>query len=192
MYKWDQALYTEELVRASTLKEAFTPGRLNDGAVTSYGFGWRIGNFLGLDEVWHTGSWLGFHNVILRFPGQRFTVVVLSNVSQLEPSVLARKISKVYLAEKMTFPTAKQIASDLMQDYVGKYEFAPGAVAEVTLENGVLWIKPPGQEKVKLFAESEDVFFPQDLEEIRIIFKRENRKVTGFTVKGGNSARRLL
>ena len=192
MYKWDQALYTERLVRSSTLKEAFTPGKLNDGEVTSYGFGWGIGTFLGLDVVRHSGSWLGFHNFILRFPNQRFTVVVLSNVSQLEPAMMASKISKIYLADKMTFPTARKLDSDLLRDYVGKYEFAPGVIAEVTLENGMVWIKPPDQERAKLLAESDDVFFAEGMEEISLAFKRdEKRNVTGFTVKGGASARRL-
>jgi CubicO group peptidase (beta-lactamase class C family) len=192
MYKWDQALYTEKLVKSSTLKEAFTPGKLSDGTEVHYGFGWQVGKFLGLGYVWHTGSWLGFHNCIMRFPDHRFTVVVLSNVSQLEPYMIASKISKIYLTDKLTFQVARQLDPGLMPDYVGKYEFAPGVTAEVTLENGVLWIKPPGQDKTKLLAESEDQFFPEEMEEICLVFKRdENRHVTSFTVKGGNSARRL-
>lgn len=192
MYRWDRALYSERLVKTSTLKEAFTPGRLNNGTLTSYGFGWRVRKFLGLDEVWHGGSWLGFHNCILRFPDQRFTVVVLSNVAQLEPTVIASKISKIYLAAKMTFPVAKQLDSGLLQDYVGRYEFAPGAIAEVTLQDGVLWIKPPGQEKSRLLAESPDLFFPEGMEEIGLVFRRnEKGTVSSFTVKGGATARRL-
>jgi N-acyl-D-amino-acid deacylase len=42
LLKWDQALYTEKLVRQSTLAEAFTPGQVKEGAPT-YGFGWNIG-----------------------------------------------------------------------------------------------------------------------------------------------------
>ena len=40
MLIWDQALYSEKLVKASTLKTAFTPGRLADGSIKEYGFGW--------------------------------------------------------------------------------------------------------------------------------------------------------
>jgi hypothetical protein len=192
MYKWDQALYTERLVKTSTLKEAFNPGRLNDGAPTANGFGWRVGNFLGLDRVWHGGSWLGFRNQIFRFPKQHFTVVILSNIAQLQPQIITSKISKIYLADKMTFPVAKPIDPRLLVDYVGKYEFAPGAIAEVTLEDGILWVKAPGEEKSKLLAESESVFFLEGREEVSLIFKRDGKgSVTGFTVRDGNSARRL-
>jgi CubicO group peptidase (beta-lactamase class C family) len=97
MYAWDQALYTEKLVRAATLKEAFTPGRLNDGTTTNYGFGWGLNRVLGLEALEHGGAWLGFRTYILRFPTQRFTVIVLSNLAQFEPDKIAAEISKIYL-----------------------------------------------------------------------------------------------
>ena len=101
MYKWDQALYTEQLVKAATFKEGITPGRLNDGRPTEYGFGWWLGKVLGLDAMFHDGSWVGFRTHILRFPSEHFTVVVLANVSELEPEWIAEKISEIYLADKV-------------------------------------------------------------------------------------------
>ncbi|HYO59968.1 serine hydrolase domain-containing protein [Archangium sp.] len=102
LYKWDQALYTERLVKAATLQAAFTPGKLNNGQATEYGFGWRVRKFLGLNAVGHGGSWLGFKTVILRFPEQHFTVVVLANLQQFDVGDIAFKISKIYLADRMT------------------------------------------------------------------------------------------
>ena len=43
LFKWDQSLYTERLVRQSTLTEAFTPGKVRWGTC-SYGFGWNVGS----------------------------------------------------------------------------------------------------------------------------------------------------
>src|SRR6185436_11290949 len=71
LYKWDQALCTEKLVRAASLQLAFTPGTLNDGSRTDYGFGWRIAAVLGRPAVGHSGSWIGFRTIILRFPEKR-------------------------------------------------------------------------------------------------------------------------
>ncbi|HNX30497.1 MAG TPA: serine hydrolase domain-containing protein [Holophaga sp.] len=79
MCRWDQALYTEKLVKRATLEEAFTPGRLNDGSATCSGFGWRVDQALGFGRVSHGGAWLGFRNAIVRFPDQRFTVILLAN-----------------------------------------------------------------------------------------------------------------
>ena len=192
VYKWDQALYTEKLVKAATLKNAFTPGRLNDRTSTPYGFGWRIRSFLGLNTVGHSGSWLGFNNYLVRFPSERFTVIVLSNLAQFQPARIASKISKIYLSKKLKFPVAKYLDPNMARTYVGHYEFAPGAIAEITLENNVLWIKPPGEEKTKLLASSQDVLFLDGMEETSLIFKRDaTGHVIGFTVEGRASARRL-
>ncbi|HEY6111408.1 MAG TPA: serine hydrolase domain-containing protein [Chthoniobacterales bacterium] len=101
MYKWDQALYTEKLVKAATLEKAFTPGKLNDGTPIGYGFGWRLGRVCGLDARYHRGDWVGFQNDILRFPSEHFTVVVLSNVKEFDPEKITEEISKIYLADKL-------------------------------------------------------------------------------------------
>jgi CubicO group peptidase (beta-lactamase class C family) len=100
MYYWDQALYSTKLVSAATLKEAFTPGRLNNGKATNYGFGWSVTERFDQQMLSHHGGWLGFRNTIFRFPDQRFTVVVLSNLAQFRPGVIAGEISKIYLGDK--------------------------------------------------------------------------------------------
>lgn len=74
---WDKALYTNRLVKAGTLQEAFTPVRLNDGTTYPYGFGWFIGE--GGKVVSHTGSWVGFRTLIWRNIGQQQTLLVLTN-----------------------------------------------------------------------------------------------------------------
>jgi CubicO group peptidase (beta-lactamase class C family) len=99
-FKWDQALYTEDLVRASTLQQALTPATLNDGSSTTYGFGWFIEPYRGVPTVYHTGSTRGFRNAILRFPGQRLTIIILTNRNEGEPVKIARSIADLILFEK--------------------------------------------------------------------------------------------
>ena len=82
MYKWDQALYTDKLVPQSTLQEAFTPGKLNDGSNTNYGFGWFIPNTAsGKKVVDHTGGWVGFVTYIYRETEENNCIVILTNNS---------------------------------------------------------------------------------------------------------------
>ncbi|MCZ8070639.1 MAG: serine hydrolase [Cytophagales bacterium] len=77
LYKWDQALYTEKLVKQSTFKEAITPGKLLNGEATQYGFGW------GIEEVGkrvsHTGSWAAFRTIIVRYIDKNQTIILLDN-----------------------------------------------------------------------------------------------------------------
>jgi CubicO group peptidase (beta-lactamase class C family) len=158
MAKWDQSLYTEKLVKASTLKEAFAPGQLNDGTSVNYGFGWQLGRYRGLKFVAHGGETDGFRAQITRFPEQRFTVILLSNSQQFTaPYAVANKIASIYLAENLKSPAAVQIAPERLSDYVGRYALYD-LVLKISLEEGALWLTPSGQKRVKLAPVSDEEF----------------------------------
>jgi CubicO group peptidase (beta-lactamase class C family) len=98
LFKWDQALYTTKLVSAKWLKLAFAPGSLPTEFPNShYGFGWFIGNYRGLKEIWHYGETRGFTTRIARFPEKKFTLVILTNRNDAKISELPHKITDLYL-----------------------------------------------------------------------------------------------
>lgn len=100
LFKWDRSLYSEILVKKTTLREAFTP-QVDIGDDRFYGFGWFIGRHCGLNTVSHSGSLLGFRTNILRFPEQRFSVIMLTNLAQLKPAEMSKEIAGLYLDNKM-------------------------------------------------------------------------------------------
>lgn len=80
MFKWDQALYTEQLVKQSTLEEAFTPISYDYKHGSNYGFGWRIKLLEdGTKVVYHTGWWKGYNSMFVRRLEDKTSIVVLSN-----------------------------------------------------------------------------------------------------------------
>ena len=97
LYRWDQALYTEKLIRHETMDQAFTPGTLSDHSAIPYGFGWRLDTYGSDKYLWHSGSWLGFGSMIARIPEQRFTVILLVNCSCLEVESSVSRILDIYL-----------------------------------------------------------------------------------------------
>ena len=58
-----------------------------------YGFGWRLSG----DTVWHSGESIGFNNVIIRWPKQHVTVVILTNRNEFQPYPLALAIGQLFL-----------------------------------------------------------------------------------------------
>jgi CubicO group peptidase (beta-lactamase class C family) len=78
LFQWDQALYTDKLVRQSTMSLAFTPGKVEEGN-SNYGFGWNVGEDGNDKYVWHTGSHAGFRAFIERRLTKRVTVIMLTN-----------------------------------------------------------------------------------------------------------------
>ncbi len=93
--KWDAALYDDRLLSTESRKLAFSPHVQVTGEPydASYGFGWRITD----DTLWHSGESMGFRNVIVRWPGQHFTIILLSNRNDPEPYQTALAIAKLYL-----------------------------------------------------------------------------------------------
>jgi len=92
--KWDAALYDERLLRRSSLQLAFSPATAtSEPDVPHYGFGWRING----DALWHSGESIGFRNVIVRYPKQKLTVIVLTNRNAPEPYPLAIQIARRWL-----------------------------------------------------------------------------------------------
>jgi CubicO group peptidase (beta-lactamase class C family) len=91
LYRWDQALYSDELLPATLWAEAFTPG------LEDYGFGWRIDRYRDRERYHHSGSTSGFRNFMQKFPEERLTVIVLSNRAEPDVQPLAEKIADLYL-----------------------------------------------------------------------------------------------
>ena len=74
--KWDQALYTDDIVRQSTLELAFTG---YTGGDDNFGYGWMVGTYGGSKSLRHGGFGTGFLNYVYRVPEKRFTYLFLSN-----------------------------------------------------------------------------------------------------------------
>ena len=95
--KWDAALYTTRLVRRATLDQIFTPGPQSEEGDARYGFGWYIGAYRGLREIWHSGMTRGFSTRIVRYPEKKFTVIILTNRNEAKLSEIPHKIADVLL-----------------------------------------------------------------------------------------------
>ena len=97
--KWDAALYTEKLLKLSSLEQMWTVAKLNDGRPNSgqYGFGWEIEYVHGHRVIGHGGAWQGFKTRISRYVDDKLTVVVLANLAEAHPGEIAQHVAELYL-----------------------------------------------------------------------------------------------
>ncbi|HEY1676786.1 MAG TPA: serine hydrolase domain-containing protein [Candidatus Sulfotelmatobacter sp.] len=100
--KWDAALYTEKLLKKSSLDQMWTVVKLKNGEPNkgNYGFGWFIDQRNGHRCIHHDGAWQGFETAIDRYVDDQLTVVALSNLSGAQPGKITRHIAEMYLARK--------------------------------------------------------------------------------------------
>lgn len=95
LFKWDQALYGEKLIKQKTLAEAFTPGTLNNGKKTTYGFGWGISERDGEKIVAHSGGLAAFRTFIGRRLHSKDTIILLTNNENNEINRIAAALANI-------------------------------------------------------------------------------------------------
>lgn len=89
LFIWDTTLYTEKLVKRSTMDKIFTPYVIADGRIvySYYGYGWflrkeQIGKSRdSVDAVEHGGGIFGFATSMFRVPKTKHSVIILSNLA---------------------------------------------------------------------------------------------------------------
>jgi CubicO group peptidase (beta-lactamase class C family) len=98
--KWDAALYTEKLLKRSSLEQMWTVAKLSNGQPNSgqYGFGWFIETKNGHRVIGHEGQWQGFETQISRYVDDKLTVIVLTNLDDAKPEAFADRVAAMYLS----------------------------------------------------------------------------------------------
>ncbi len=94
---WDRNFYSNKLGKGTLLKELQSHGVLNNGNQINYAMGLSLGDYRGLPTVEHNGALFGYRTGFLRFPQQRFSVIVLCNFSSANTESLTHQIADLYL-----------------------------------------------------------------------------------------------
>jgi CubicO group peptidase (beta-lactamase class C family) len=139
-FKWDQNFYDNKLGRGqqSLIEMMETPGMLKNGEKIEYGFGLNVDTFYGLNHIGHGGSFVGFRSYYMRFPDQKFSVVILANQGPFPDYEIASKIAILYLKDLFTEPLDQKqstyrdreerpspkfipLSSEQLNEYTGAY-----------------------------------------------------------------------
>ena len=105
---WDNNFYENKLGAGTSdlITMMFTRGRTNSGEELSYALGLEFDSYRGLKTMSHGGSAVGYVAEFLQFPEQKFSIVILSNLSSFSPGRIARQVADLYLADQFSEPQA--------------------------------------------------------------------------------------
>jgi CubicO group peptidase (beta-lactamase class C family) len=95
LYKWDQALYTNQLVSKNTLKKIFTSTVSMQSGGDKYSYGWIISKRFDRLVIEHSGGLFGFATQIARYPDDQVTIIVLSNTDFQDPVAISVKLAGI-------------------------------------------------------------------------------------------------
>ena len=172
--RWDRNFGNAWVGGPEVVARMLEKGKLNNGEELNYACGLELGEYRGLKTVKHNGSDAGYRCSMVRFPEQRFTVIVLSNLSSFDPEAMAKKVADLYLSDKLAphapalvrkpeTRTEVKVDPKVYHAYVGDYQTPEGPVVTLSAENGHLMMKEGRREKIRLLPSSETDFFLRDL-----------------------------
>jgi CubicO group peptidase (beta-lactamase class C family) len=138
-------------------EEMLTPGKGN------WGLGLEVGGSSADPYFSHGGVNAGFEGLFVAYQKHGDGAVVLTNAqggTRLATEIV-RSIANEYGWPDFhsTVRTDVKLSADVLQQYVGVYQMAPGVYMTITLTGNQLISRLTAQESVPLFAEANDRFF---------------------------------
>ncbi|MCX6318279.1 MAG: serine hydrolase [Bacteroidetes bacterium] len=80
LLKWDQALYTDQVLSKAWLDSAFAPYSFEKPSIHNYGLGWRLQLLPnGKKVVYHFGKWHGSNAAFARLMDEKATIIIIGN-----------------------------------------------------------------------------------------------------------------
>jgi CubicO group peptidase (beta-lactamase class C family) len=118
LYKFDRALYSEQLLKKPSRDEMFEEAK-------GIHYGWSIGEQDGHKLTSINGRSPGFNATLLRFVDDDSTVIVLSNsYSSVSQTVVAPDLARILFGQSPQSPFRLQpLADKNVQNFLGRYQF---------------------------------------------------------------------
>ena len=167
LYKWDQALYREDVLGRKSLEVMLTPYQ------AGYSYGWFADSLYGRLHTFHGGFLDGYTTTIDRWVDDGLCVIVLSNQDEAPVKKMARALAAIVLGKQYDFPIRKEprkLKPSLLAQYQGAYRIADDLYRLIMLKNDTLYDLVSGFRREKLLPQAKDVFF----------YDRDNTKIMTF------------
>jgi CubicO group peptidase (beta-lactamase class C family) len=168
LFLWDRNFYHNKLGKSGQglINRMLTPGILNNGKKLDYAFALGIGDYKGLKMVSHGGGWAGYRSQLIRFPGQKFSVICLANLGSINPTRMAREVADIYLEDQFKEKTGKTAPGSPAKP---KFIKLPGSAlkqksgAYRALKTGRIWKIKVKEKKLEIKSSSGFVFHASPL-----------------------------
>lgn len=159
LFKWNQTLLANKLIKKESLEKARAEYKLPDGQGTHYGYGWFTGNIQGSPIVEHGGNMGGFMSHAIYLPREDVYVAVLYNFRAPDrlPEFLAGDLAALAIGRPYEI---REITLDenLLKSYAGVYEEG-GVERLLTVEGGKLYYQRVGANRMLMKPYARDKFF---------------------------------
>jgi CubicO group peptidase (beta-lactamase class C family) len=168
---------------------------LNNGEKNSYAFGLGFGEMSGLRTIAHTGGWAGYRTVILNFPDEKLSIILLGNDASFNSYGAATEVAKVILGTKLksnnntTTDKIKEqptiaLNTEIARKQEGTYKLGDGWYVTLTLENGVLMTQANGEPKFTTSPKSDSTIWIDAYNASMTFVKSKDGSINSLKYKG--------
>jgi CubicO group peptidase (beta-lactamase class C family) len=158
LYRWSQEMAGGKLVSAEEAAEVFTPGLEN------YGYGWFIDTGFDRQRMRHTGSLPGHTSDFIKFPKDRVTIILFTNLDRTRLDRIARDVTAIVLGTSYDMPVhgkLVQLTAEQFAKLEGEYKMKDGKTLTVRKEPDLLAAELKGRYTAGLIPLSPtELYFP--------------------------------
>jgi len=167
LWRWTEALHGGRVLSPTSLQEMTTVATVTkkETLTLQYGMGMYHTSIDWLPAMGHNGGVNGYLSEVMWLPGEKVTVVALSNsmpaVRGTSPEQIVPVAARAFLEPDMAAAAPKidpTVNPATYPDYVGRYDYKSG-IQEVTVENGHIFAQLTGQNRFEIFPSGPDTFF---------------------------------
>ena len=121
--RWSRIMDGSSLVPKAEVDEIFTPG------LQSYGYGWFVGQGFNRKRARHNGMLPGYLTDFIKFPDDKITIVIFSNLDRSRLGSIARDVTAITLGTGYDLPVRGKvikISPGQIASLEGDYKMANG------------------------------------------------------------------
>jgi CubicO group peptidase (beta-lactamase class C family) len=185
MWKWNKAVFSYKVTSKELLEKAWSPTKLTNGLLESYGYGWEFGKVGEYKAIAHGGAnFDGYSSFELYVPEKEIFVCILTNNISALPENLAYTLAeKVAGVNKLT-PAAIELDEKVLDNYVGVYKINDREERVITRNGKQLYSQRTGGGKFEIYPYTNDkVAFSSSSNEIHFI-RNNDGNVVGLEFVG--------
>jgi hypothetical protein len=179
---WNEAVFSDKLLKKEWQKKAFTPYLLANGESTGYGYGWFISNFRGHRCIEHGGGINGFSTYAMALPDDNIYIAILTNsaIEGRNPESRAVRIVELILGLPAVERKPVKLSDSELDALVGVYENQDGEARYITHEGEQLFSQRAGGTKYPILSLSPTDFFFANFPNIIHFRQNSQGKIDGL------------
>jgi CubicO group peptidase (beta-lactamase class C family) len=131
LLRWSRIMDGSPFVPGREAAEVFKPG------LDVYGYGWMTDTMFERKRLRHTGALPGYTTQISKFPTDRVTIIIFSNLDRAPMARIVRDVTAIVFGKPYDLPVRGKLATLTAEQFaalVGDYKTADGRILKVYKE----------------------------------------------------------